>query len=393
MSTGDANYIRNLNRELLLETILRTESISRSELSRSTGLNKATVSVQVQSLIEDKIIRETRIETLQTPGRRPTLLEMNGDYGFSIGIDLDYKKARIVFINLKGKPFYTKVLPCKDENIDTIVSEVKSHLSPLIKQTESTLPFFKLRGICLGIHGIINDREIIEFTPKQKWTDVDLKDGLEKELNVPVHIENNANLSSYAEQVYSENTSNLFCLTLYSGIGLGIIYNHKIYRGFQGFAGEIGHMVIEPNGKQCDCGNKGCWELYASENSLKETLLSLGLGENFNEIIKSVNAEETITTYIEYLSYGLNNIINIFNPQRVIFNGSLINQNPDFIERLESSLRSKIIDYESIGTSKIGEFACALGGAAFVLKTDLGVNTLNFTELHYLKEINSIKHS
>lgn len=386
MSTGDANYIKHLNRRILVEHIVKEGALSRSDLSRKTGLNKATVSAQVSSMIDDGIVTETKVGDMTTPGRKPILIEMDGDSGFSIGVDVDDKEVRVVFVDLRGKPIHTEVIRNGDKDIDRLVSEVKDYLTPLIERFESSHHPIGLTGICLGIHGIINNEDEIEFTPKQQWTHVNLKERLEKEIDAPIYIDNNANLSAFGEQVYFENIPDLFSITLYSGIGLGIINDHTIYRGFRGFAGEIGHMVIEPHGPACQCGNNGCWELYASERALKEKLASLGKGDDYEELLSHPEAAEIIDEYIEYLGYGLNNVINIFNPQRIVLNGALINQNPDFVERIEKTLHSKMNSYETIRISKLGEYACALGGAAYVLKNYLDVNTLDYVHYNFFEE-------
>ncbi|WP_143004694.1 ROK family transcriptional regulator [Salimicrobium halophilum] len=386
MSTGDANYIKHLNRRILVEHIVKEGALSRSDLSRKTGLNKATVSAQVSSMIEDGIVTETKVGDITTPGRKPILVEMNGESGFSIGVDIDDQEVRVVFIDIKGKPIHREVIPNGDKDINTLVSEVKENLSPLIQRFEASHSPIGLTGICLGIHGIINNEDEIEFTPKQQWTHVNLKERLEKEIDVPIYIDNNANLSAYGEQVYFENIPDLFCITLYSGIGLGIINDYTIYRGFRGFAGEIGHMIIEPHGPECQCGNHGCWELYASERTLKKQLSSLGQGSDFIDLLAKPEAEPILSDYIDYLSYGLNNVINIFNPQRIVLNGALINQNPEFVDRVQRALHSKINSYESIRISQLGEYACALGGAAYVLKNYLDVNTLDFVQYDYFED-------
>src|SRR5690625_5276076 len=136
-------------------------------------------------------------------------------------------------------------------------------------------------------------------------------------------IENNANLSAYAEKVYQYHGSkDLVTIILTSGIGAGIIIDGKLQKGFHGFAGEMGHMIIAPNGKSCRCGNKGCWELYASEPVLIQQIAqklnrpNLTM-DDLQELIAEADpvAMKELTTFIKNLSIGLNNVINLYNPE------------------------------------------------------------------------------
>lgn len=115
--------------------------------------------------------------------------------------------------------------------------------------------------------------EMIDFVPKHQWQNKPLKEDLETATSISVCIENNANLCSFAEIVYKHHQSNnLLSVNLYSGIGLGIIVNGELLKGYRGYAGEIGHIIVVPDGKPCNCGNFGCWEQYASEYSFFKQL-------------------------------------------------------------------------------------------------------------------------
>ncbi|WP_101842789.1 ROK family transcriptional regulator [Halobacillus sp. Marseille-P3879] len=386
MNTGDAYYIKNLNRKIIIEHILREKSLSRSELARWTGLNKATVSSQVSSMLEAGIIQETRVGDLLTPGRKPILIEMNEKGGYSLGIDIDHTIVRAVFIDYKGKPFFKKKLEIPEAEAPIIINEVIEILRPLIQYFNDSFTPRGLIGICIGFHGILDIEGRVVFTPKEKWADTDIKQVVKSKLDVPTYIDNNANLSAYGEQVYFENIPDMLCITLYSGIGLGIINNYRIYRGFKGFAGEIGHMIVHPDGDQCSCGNKGCWELYASEQALvKQVANHFTSSEDrpIQNLLTDTTFNYELDRYLTYLGIGLNNIVNIFNPQRIVLNGAIINENPIFIREVKKKLISKMNSYEEIRFSHLGEYACAIGGAAYAIKKYLNVNTLNFVKYNY----------
>ncbi len=169
------------------------------------------------------------------------------------------------------------------------------------------------------------------FAPNLSWKNIELQSILEEEFKIPTIIENEANAGAYGEKKYGvgKDSNHLIYVSVGIGIGVGMILNGQLYKGNNGFSGELGHMSINVKGDLCRCGNEGCWELYASEQALiqqakKLNLLSadqtdlsfeylLDLAENGNE--KAIYLFNRIG---EYLGVGLNNIINIFNPQEIV---------------------------------------------------------------------------
>jgi len=387
MNTGDATYIKKMNRLILIEELIQHMTLSRSELSRKTGLNKATVSAQVQDLLDENIFIEKAAGETTSRGRKPIILEINGRAGYSIGIDIDEEKFFFIFSDLKGRVFHRQEQPLKNTELSLVSSEIIGILHPLIQHYNDLYTPHHLVGIGIGVHGIVNRKNEIIYTPKEKWIKENITQYFEEAFNVDTHVDNNANLSVFAEQVYSEYISDLFCVTLYTGIGLGIIKNHEIYRGFQGFAGEIGHMIIETNGIPCTCGNLGCWELYASDKALKKKLASVyplySDHERLQKMFDHGGYNQYMDEYLLYLAVGLNNIINIFNPEKLILNSPFLNVHPELIKKVEEKLQSKFNNYQEIRVSTLGNKACALGASALALKKFLGVNTLIHANYHY----------
>lgn len=377
-----------MNRRILIEETIQNVSLSRSDLARITGLNKATVSTQISDLLNDHIVTEIRERESNTRGRKPILLEINGQAGYSIGIDIDDNSINVIFINLKGNPIKKMQIPVISNNLEQVIDSIIKRLSPSILKHNSMYQPIGLIGIGIGIHGIVNNDDEIIFTPKHNWSNVEITSKLEKAFQTKVFVDNNANLCAFAEQVYDEHIPDLFCVTLYSGIGLGIISKNEIYRGYHGFAGEIGHMIVETDGLHCSCGNKGCWELYASEKALKNRISNsfptATSCNGFEELLRDHKFDSIIDHYIHYLAAGLNNIINIFNPEELILNGTMIKSGSPITERIHQKLKSKINNYREIRASNIRGNACALGGAVFALKQFFQIDTMNLVPYDYL---------
>ncbi|WP_010677495.1 ROK family transcriptional regulator [Bacillus timonensis] len=379
MVTGDSAYIKKINRSLIIQKIVEHGLVSRADLSKITGLNKATVSVQVADLLNEGLIYETQLEH-SSIGRRPIMLSINENAGFVLGIDLDYKSIIYTISNLKGKTVHEN-----EEKFDT--EEYESVIKSIITKIKEYQHDFSDRpygivNVVIGIHGTVNKQnESIRFIPRYKWLKKNIKEDLQKELNIPLFIENNANLSAYAEKVYKHHHSNnLLTVILTSGIGSGMIIDGDLQKGFHGYAGEMGHMIIYPNGEACRCGNHGCWELYASEPEfikkleaeLQQTNLSISEIQNFLEanhfIVKSF-----LDRYLQYVSIGLNNIINLYNPETIVLNSRLLNIYPDSLEKLKGHLISSVSEYGEIALSDLGNQACVLGACALGIQRFLEV--------------------
>ncbi|MFQ3545633.1 ROK family transcriptional regulator [Halobacillus rhizosphaerae] len=389
MSKGDATYIKALNRRNLIEKIIEHCAISRIELSRLTGLNRSTVSTQINQLMQEGLIIEGPSE-ISKGGRKPILLQMNEDAGFTIGIDIDMPTTQIQVTNLLGKPVQTYRYTHDKDTIDESTSGMIQFIEEIITEVKKKLSPVGLVGIGIGIHGIVDNDHDIVYTPTLQRIQMSLKEEMEHAFGVPIYIDNNANLSVYAEQVLNFPIEDLFTITMYSGIGLGIIEDNSIYRGFQGFAGEIGHMIVERGGLECPCGNNGCWELYASERALVKNLESKGIDgselehADANELL--THYPEIIHDYLDYFAVGLNNIINIFNPETLIINSPFLRKRQELLDQLRERLNSRMNNYDKLVISALGKNACSLGGAMIALKNYYEIKTLNLNGYRYFEE-------
>lgn len=384
MVTGDGAYIKKINRSLILKNIIEHGKISRADLSKITSLNKATISVQVASLLEDELIYETQQEH-NTVGRRPIMLSINGQAGFVLGIDLDYNQIQFIVSDIKGCPVQSDTITIETDDYDAIVHLLVKHIKEYDSKYSNSR--YGLVNVMIGIHGTVNKDESILFVPKYQWRNKILKAQLDKELNMPISIENNANLSSYAERVYKHHKSdNLLTIILTSGIGAGIMIDGELHKGFHGYAGEMGHMIISPDGEICRCGNHGCWELYASEPPLLAQLSKVLNRPNltFDDMQKLIVAQDPIIykeldQFIKYLSIGLNNIINLYNPETLVINSEILQMYPSVIDKIENNLVSSVSQYRELVLSDLGNKACGLGACALAIQRFLEVPELILT--------------
>jgi predicted NBD/HSP70 family sugar kinase len=384
MITGDGAYIKKINRSILLSKIIECGMISRADLSKITGLNKATISVQVADLLNEDLIYETQIEH-NVVGRRPIMLSINKSAGYVLGIDIDYKHIQYTVSDLGGNPVRYDSLVLETDNYEDIVRLLIKHIKEY--QSNYANSRYGMVSVIIGIHGTVNKDESIYFVPSYQWQNKSLKTDLTKELNINISIQNNANLSAYSERVYKHHESNnLLCIILSSGIGSGIMIDGKLHKGFNGYAGEMGHMIISKDGEACRCGNRGCWELYSSEPSLFARLSKqLKMPKLSLDDVRTLLVEQDPTTsklmeqYIIDLSVGLNNIINIYNPETLVLTSELLKLYPNAVDEIKSNLNSTVSQYGDLFISDLGNKSCVMGACALAIQRFLEVPELILT--------------
>lgn len=382
--TADGAYIKKLNRNLILQKIIEHGFISRAELSKVTGLNKATISVQVVDLLNENLIRESH-QDHYTVGRRPIMLSINGDAGYVLGIDLDYRQIKFRITNLQGEIIQTELINLNTEEYDNVLQILLTSIQKY-KEQYATSRYGLVKTI-IGINGVVNNDEVILELPIFHWNKKSLKADLENELDMDITIENAANLAAYAERVYNHpNCNNLLTLVLTPSIGAGIMVNGKLHKGYEGYAGDIGHMTILQDGSPCNCGNQGCWDLYAAEPTVYKRL-SKKLHQtklNDQEITRLLTEKNTIVydeikRFIKYLSIGLHNIITLYNPETLVINSNLLKLYPNAIQEMKTELRSSVSKCRDITLSNLGSDATVQGACALAIQRFLEVEEVVLT--------------
>ncbi|WHY86024.1 ROK family protein [Neobacillus novalis] len=372
--TWNQQVVKKNNKSLVLQTVIAQEPISRADIAQLTGLNKATVSSLINELLEEELVYESGAGE-SSGGRRPVILHYNRVAGFSIGIDIGVNYILSVLTNLKGEILKEKSQPITDSSYSIVIGHVKQ----MIRSLMDSIPPSKYRivGLAIGVPGIVDNKGTIISAPNLGWKNINIKEEIEAEFDIPVCIENEANAGAYGEKRFGagQNSQNLLYISAGIGIGVGIIINGELYRGQSGFSGEIGHTIINVNGKPCRCGSKGCWEVYASENALlfmtnqeDATLESLiQLAEN--------NDKGTIKLFEQigyYLGYGINNIINSFNPGQVIIGNRLAMAQRWIEGPIRETIQSCTLSFNQgnsqLHFSQLLKYSTALGTAAFAIE-------------------------
>lgn len=219
-----------------------------------------------------------------------------------------------------------------------------------------------IRGIGVGSPGAIDSKKgEVVYANNLGWYNVPLVAELKKYFpNVAVGVENDANAAAYGEYVVNGGGADTFVfVTLGTGVGGGIVLNKKIYRGFNGAGGEIGHFTLVHNGESCTCGNLGCWEAYASVTALiRQTTAAIeqepdGLmaqkakahgsvsGRTSFEAAKEGDAagQKVVDTYLKYVADGINSMINIFQPEVLVIGGGISREGDYLLDPIKEHIK------------------------------------------------------
>jgi Transcriptional regulator/sugar kinase len=382
MVTGSKELIRDINTKLVLETIINNTAISRAAIAKYLGLTKATISAIVQELINKKLVIEIGSDDTNL-GRKPILLSINKKAGYVLCIDIGVDTISALRSDLIGEDCSLKQIKTP-KNVSNIIS-VLIDLIESMKLPKNTP--YDLVGITLGIHGVVANNQV-SFAPYYNLSGINLAESLEQHFNAPVYLENEANLSVIGENTFQYDYENIANISVHSGIGLGIIINRQLYTGYNGRAGEFGHTIIEIDGRQCPCGNKGCLEQYVSErNLLNEFAKAKGLEEaTFDHFRiayerKDSDAVNIMNSFIKYMSVCVNNILNAYNPDIVIINSSFTIFFPHITEKIEDALTSRMNSFIRIVPSVLQDTSILLGGICVAIKGFLGVDVLKLNHI------------
>ncbi|RPI22570.1 MAG: ROK family transcriptional regulator [Acidobacteria bacterium] len=255
---------REVNRRIVLNLIRAHNAISRADLARKTGLQRSTVSLIIEQLMTEDWVVEGMVG-YSARGRKPTYLRLNTERLGVIGVNLRPYSTTIALADLNANFRAQESLPTPPTP-ELFLREVTRRINNL-RQSHSGLTCEGI-GVCLPGRVDLGTQKLV-FAPNLGWEDVDLKTPLEAATGLPVALENAANACALAEIWFgrSEGVRDLAIVTVSEGIGTGFVLNGQLVTGPTGRAGEFGHVTIDPEGPPCKCGNRGCWEVFASNTA------------------------------------------------------------------------------------------------------------------------------
>ena len=280
-ATADQLFVRRLNTSLVMDCLRTHGPLSRAGLSAAVGLNRSTVSSVINDLLEENFVREIGLQPSER-GRPGMLLELNPDGGCAVGVEIG-----VDFLSVVLTDFIAQVLWRQ-----RITSNPQDEQSAIIERAEGIVQEaleigegrgLRLLGIGLGVPGLVDIRQgNLVFAPNLRWRNVPFRQMWTRRFDLPIFVENEANAAALGEYYsgVARDVQNLIYLSAGIGLGGGIIIKGKLFRGSGGYAGEIGHMTVDPDGELCGCGKRGCWETVVGPRAIvrrvKEALESGG---------------------------------------------------------------------------------------------------------------------
>ena len=374
---ANRDLIRSINRSILLNAIKSEGEISRAALAHRTGLSPATVTAITGQLIQENLIFEKTTGD-STGGRPPIMLALNPRGGFVVGVKLMEDHLVGGLTDLNASILAKDELTLKDKEVDSCVENLAVLVDRLVK--EAGIRKKQLMGVGVGLAGVVNSAEgIVKQNPFFGWKDIKLRDQLQKRLRVPVYIDNDVNTLTLSEKWIepSQSESNFIVVTVGRGVGMGIVINGQIYRGKAGGAGELGHVIIDPQGPLCSCGRRGCLESLISDTALvKQAQTSLDADiSDLDELVRRAENEPKAAAILAdagtLLGRQLANLVNIFDPKLIIISGEGVRMGDHFFEAMRTAFYAHVMpglaEDTEIRVNSWGDDIWALGAASLVI--------------------------
>lgn len=391
--TGDQALVREINLSIILNALRDHSPASRAYLASVTGLNKTTVSSLIQQLIDAHFVSELGADKTEETGRPGILLELNPIAGCIIGAEIG-----VDFISVVLSDFVAKVIwrrqerTSRQDSQEKIVRRTLSIIRSAI--TERGGEYKTILGLGLGVPGLVDvGSGTLLFAPNLGWRDVPLRDILRTEFNFPIYVGNEANMAALGESYFGAARGAKTILYVSSGVGLGggIVLDGRIMQGAAGFVGEVGHMTLDMDGPQCNCGNRGCWETLVSQEAVFRRIrdaVASGCESKLQEythgdlqlltiplVVEAAQAGDTVALAALdetalYLGVGLSNLVNALNPEIMVFGGILSLASEFMMPAILRVIGQRVLTWPAeavkVLVAAYGFDACVMGAIATV---------------------------
>lgn len=384
MKKATQQQTKEHNRTLVLSTIFDHDSISRAEIARITSLTRTTVSDIVSELIAEGLVDEIGLGT-SLGGKNPILLSLVEDSRYMIGIDLAHSEFLGAVFNLRGKiRSMTSQSVCKcsgNESLDAIYAMIdqlmETSLQPIV-------------GIGVATPGLVNTSEgVIVNAVNLDWQNLPLASLIEERYHLPAYVLNDSQAAAMGEYNYGEDhqeDNNLVVINIRQGIGAGIIIDRRLFQGDGGGAGEIGHIVVVPEGGQrCRCGKNGCLETVAGTRGLIEQakklasqtdgVFSPGQTIDLDAIQHAFEAgnpfvQQIMLNAARHMGMAICSLVSTLNIRKIVLTGDLTRFGAPWLEAVQATVSENSLSRLSVDArvefGQLGENGIILGSSAML---------------------------
>jgi predicted NBD/HSP70 family sugar kinase len=356
---------------------------SRADIARRTGLSRSTVSTLVTDLQHEGLIVDRQAPpdgVVSRGGRPPALIALGREAGVAVGIDFGKRHLAVVVADLS----HTILAEARREMPDDYdarrgLDEAGELVQEVLEDAHAAHE--KVLGVGLGVPGPIHlsTGTVGSSAILPGWVGARVADEMSQRLQLPVHVDNDANLGALAELHWGagRDRSSLAYIKIATGIGAGLVFHGRLFRGAGGTAGEIGHTTIDETGPICRCGSRGCLETFAAGPAIVELLRpSLGPEVTVEMVVErardgDLGARRAIGDAGRHIGSALANLCNLFNPELIVVGGTLAAATDIFLDPMRDAVKRRAIpsaaeDVEIVA-GVLGDRAEVLGAVALVL--------------------------
>lgn len=326
-------------RQQIFEHVRAAGRAARTDVTRALGISAGSATTLTADLIATGLLQEVEgLPRESGRGRPPVALEVVPEVRHVIGIKLSDETHSAVLTDFSGNMLADATLPTtsKPKSLDILMEEIDELMDIALKGTGKSLADISAVGI--GMSGIVdNETGIVPWSPLLSERDADISSVFVTRFGVPVHVDNDANVLTLAELWFGAGRamSDFAVVTIEHGVGMGLVLENRLFRGSRGMGLELGHIKVQLDGALCRCGKRGCLEAYLADYALaREAATALHrnpqdlqsphamLGALFAQAKSGDEAARTIFRRAgRYLSVGLSNVIQLFDPELIILSG------------------------------------------------------------------------
>ncbi len=368
------------NASLVLRALYDLGPISRAAIARLTGLTRTSVGELVAELEQEGLARDAG-KAPSTGGKAPTLVELVDDARHVVTLDLGERTFTAALLDLRGKIERRATRDVDGADGDTALQLVHDLIDEILAG-----PHKPILGIGVGTPGIVDSEGTIRWAVNLDWTDLPLGPTLQSRFNLPTVVVNDSRAAAIATYLFEgeDRPENLVAIKVGRGIGAGLVLGGELFGGDGDGAGEIGHIVVEPDGAQCHCGRFGCLETIASAPSILRAADAAGLdtGGSLARLAEAAaQGDERATTISRAagraLGSAIANLIGTLDVRRIVIHGSVTALGEPWLEavRDEATRRSlgPLARETRILDGGVGEDLTLLGACALLLTDELGL--------------------
>lgn len=338
---------KHINQQQIIKLISRTELCNRVYLAQSLNLTTAAMTKLVAPLISQGLVSEVKAKKSST-GRKPMILSLVPQKCTILAVRIERRKFAIAAYDFCGKEimlvnnFFGKSMS-PEEVMDNIIAG--------LLEMKASCPNPLAVGIAVPGPFSMEKERVMLMSGFPGWENIEIRSRIQEAVGLNAFIDQDANCGAFAELWYEkEDIENLIFVVAERGVGAGIVIDGKILHGNCGYAGEFGHMSVDMNGNICECGNKGCLEMYASYNIFEFNYLKaiggskIGVDELFALVEQG---DETAVKFyrevVEALSMGVVNIANIIDPQLIVFTHHLTKPGQLFLDIMDEVFKKRMM--------------------------------------------------